>query len=149
MPGTKWPLAETTWPLRVDMHDQLLAEDRDAVVDLIEPDMRVVQLRVGLDPQQAQLVGRALQAEQRAILIEEPARDRLGVALLGRAGRVGQAPGRIFGRHELDRLAARIPAQIQRAGGSRAARALRAFRRAAPPAGTAIRPRTSSGTTSA
>ena len=83
---------------------------------VIAHDLGTTGNKATLYDREGKLIGSAFQAEQGAILIKKPTCDRLGVALLGKAGRIGQARIRIFGCHELNRPATCIPAQIQRAG---------------------------------
>lgn len=77
--------------LRVEVHDQLLAENGYAFVDLWHTDIGEAKLEVGLHSAWAEVAGDSVEAEKRPVLIEEAACYGKRVTFLGCGGGVRDA----------------------------------------------------------
>ena len=65
--------------LRVEVDDELITEDGQALIDLRQAHMRPAQLLVGFIAQELQFLCDAAQFEEGAIFIQEAARHRDGL----------------------------------------------------------------------
>ena len=95
---------------RIEVNHQLTAKNWQTGVALIEADMSVALLGIGLDPQQMQILNGGAQPEEAAVLIEETTGNRDRVADLSGGRLVGQTIRWVGGAKEGRDATASIPA---------------------------------------